>query len=71
MRDDRAVDEKLFNVVAKGGSLHDVVRFVKEHEELELCFRGNSGNGNINIYYKNHLALDERKSSTTYYTPFL
>ena len=40
MRDDRAVDEKLFNVVAEGGPLHDVVRFVKEHEELELCFRG-------------------------------
>lgn len=63
MRDNRAVDEKLFNVVAEGGPLHDVVRFVKEHEELELCFRGNSGNGNINIYYKNHLVFKIRGTS--------
>ena len=63
MRDDRAVDEKLFNVVAEGGPLHDVVQFVKEHEELELCFRGNSGNGNINIYYKNHLVFRIRGTS--------
>lgn len=62
MRDNRAVKSELFNVIAEGGPLHDIIRFIKDNnkiegEELELCFRGNSDPGYITIYYKNHIVF--------------
>ena len=54
MKDSRAVDPKLLNaVVDKHGAMNVFLRFVQEHEELNICFRGN--NSAIEIYYYNHV----------------
>lgn len=57
MRDNRAVTETLFNVIAEGGPMHDLVKLVKGEPELEMCFRGNSGDGFIIVYYNNHVVF--------------
>lgn len=62
-RDNRAVKDELFEVIAEGGPLHDLISFIRDNnkenegKELELCFRGNSGDGNITIYYRNHIVF--------------
>ena len=56
-RDSRAVEQELLSLVDIGGKFHALVEFVNKHEELELCFRGNSSaNGMICIYYNNFIA---------------
>ena len=49
--------ETLFNVIAEGGPMHDLVKLVKGEPELEMCFRGNSGDGFIIVYYNNHVVF--------------
>ena len=42
--------------IKEDGSFTAFLDFVKNHDELELLFRGNSGdNGEVIIYYKNNI----------------
>lgn len=40
-----------------GGLLENIAKIVNEDKDLELCYRGNSGAGNITIYMHNHIVL--------------
>lgn len=40
-----------------GGPLENIAKIVNEDKDLELCYRGNSGAGNITIYMHNHIVL--------------
>ena len=54
MRDSRAISPELLSAFAEeNGALNAFLVFAKEHEELNICFRGN--NNAIEIYYLNHL----------------
>ncbi len=51
------VDDKKMTL-SKKDDLSPFVKFVKAHDELELCFRGNSkDNPRISIYYNNHIVF--------------
>ena len=49
--DSRALDNTEIKDFMEGGNLYSFVKLVKEHEELELCFRGNGRPKYISIYY--------------------
>lgn len=53
----RAISEEFLLDFCNNGDLSYVIDYIKEHKELNLCFRGNSGNrhGQIMIYKNNHL----------------
>lgn len=54
VEDCRAIkNEKLLTALQKGG-FKNFVEFVKLHDELVLCFRGNDQPENVVIYYNNH-----------------
>lgn len=46
-------DTEMMKALKEGGCLHSFVELVKDKEELELCFRGNTGK-QCSIYYNNH-----------------
>jgi len=50
----------------ENGNLGAVTKFVKEHEELELLFRGNSDNPCATVYRDNHVVLSIKKNSESY-----
>lgn len=53
--DCRAIPNKFLNNFLKGGIYHPFVELVNEHDELQLCFRGNSNvAGQVSIYRENH-----------------
>ena len=48
----------------ENGCFKAFVDFVREHDELELLFRGNSGKyGEVTIYYKNNIVWKLSKNS--------
>ena len=50
--------------IKEDGSFTAFLDFVKNHDELELLFRGNSGdNGEVIIYYKNNIVWKLSKNS--------
>ena len=56
VNDTRAFASKyteMMDALKAGGSLHPFVELVNDHDDLELCFRGNSGR-QCTIYYNNH-----------------
>lgn len=55
--DSRALLERNYNRLLPGGELHPFVDLVKNHNELELCFRGNGEPEKISIYCNNHQVL--------------
>lgn len=67
--DSRAVDLKFLEDL-KSGKLKYFLESVKNHPELELCFRGNRGNGKqaVTIYRDNHIVWDIETSDFEKYT---
>ena len=67
-RDCRAIDDK-FLTELHTGKLKSFVDFIKTHDDLELCFRGNRAEGAqaITIYKNNHIVWDiETKDFANY-----
>ena len=50
-----------FNEDLVSGGLVSLADIVRGDDELELCYRGNSGKGNITIYMHNHMVLKIEK----------
>jgi hypothetical protein len=55
--DNRALLEENYKKLLPEGELHPFVELVKNHNELELCFRGNGKPEKISIYCNNHQVL--------------
>ena len=53
-KDCRAIGDDLLSKLKNGGGFEEFVKFVREHKELILCFRGNSNPDQVVIYYNNH-----------------
>ena len=54
MRDSGAISSELLSAFAEeNGALNAFLCFVQEHEEFNMCFRGNRNT--IEIYYMNHI----------------
>lgn len=53
-KDCRAIGDDLLSKLKNGGGFEEFVKFVKEHKDLILCFRGNSNPEQVVIYYNNH-----------------
>lgn len=51
--DNRAFNDEELKKLSSNGELYPFVKLVKEHEELQLCFRGNGNPKYISIYYDN------------------
>ena len=66
MRDSRAISPELLSAFAEeNGALNAFLVFAQEHEELNICFRGN--NNAIKIYYLNHLVWKLTPGRKGYY----
>ena len=63
--DCRAVGENLLRELKEGGGFEEFVKFVRNNENLILCFRGNGSPEHVTIYYNNHqvwkLYIDKNK----------
>ena len=55
----RAISEEFLLDFCDTGDLSCIVEYIKEHTELNFCFRGNDGNkhGHIVIYKNNHMVV--------------
>ena len=50
-----------------GGALAPIVKLVRKKPDLELCFRGNSGNESVTVYYNNNEFLRFDSKSKPYF----